>query len=113
MRLTFLLTAIAFIIVGNYLFTYMHELTHKVVFSYYGVRSKMHVGIFEGYVVPDQEDLSKLSPQELRELRLLNSIHEIYTYHFSVLYTLLIVFVFALFLLYSRPRSKLSAVRHL
>jgi len=45
---------------GIYLFTYMHELTHQQIFSYYNIDSNISVGFGTAVTIPDKNQMIEL-----------------------------------------------------
>jgi hypothetical protein len=87
--LPFVVVSVAFLL----LLTYQHELAHQQILSYYGIDSdvRFYLGL-EGFGMETlPKNTSLLTQQELREVRFLNSLNEIFGYHFLVIFGFLVI----------------------
>ena len=83
----------------------VHETIHAVINSYYGVRYEVKFFVLNGNpltdafvaVVPNQEDLAKLTPEQLYYYQYLQSLNEVIGY--SGVFLILLAY-----LIYARPR---------
>ena len=94
---------IFFLFLGNMTFIAMHEQIHQQILSYYGIKSKIRLGFLEGETIPT-EIPSGLTEQEIRDLRLLNSLHEIYSMQTFILYVLIVASLPVFLLLVTETR---------
>jgi urea transporter len=85
----FIIVSLAFLL----LLTYEHELVHQQILSYYGIDSdvKFYLG-WEGFGMETlPKNASLVTEQELKEIRFLNSLNEIFGYHFLVIFGFLVI----------------------
>ena len=82
-------------------FVYMHELTHKVVYRSFNIKSHIGFDLHRAYTVPNQTDYSHLSDYEKLVLTLSQNIVEAIGYHLSMFFVLLVIqFVFFILICY-------------
>jgi hypothetical protein len=76
------------------LLSYTHEQVHQEIFRFYGMDSEIraYLSLERGFgfeTVPKNATL--LTEQELREIRFLHSLNEIFGYHFLVIFGFLVI----------------------
>jgi hypothetical protein len=83
----FLIVSIAFFI----LLCYQHEVVHQEILRFYGIDSDIRFDFKAiGFVtIPTNRTL--VTSDELREIRFLNLLNEIFFYHFLIVFTFLII----------------------
>ena len=88
------------VVIGMYLgLTYQHELTHKQIYSYWGINSTMGFDLTTFYVnATDYPDY--LTSQDYRILNSLHSLNEVVSYQYDAIFlflsVILLVIIFKL-----------------
>jgi hypothetical protein len=96
-------------IIFNIAYIYQHELTHQVIFSYFGINSTIKFTLVGGVTIPDQN--ANITCDAYKEMMLLHGLNDVFDYHIGVVFYYFFVsmfFIIAILIIIIRDIEKVK-----